>query len=53
MIDNFNNLLTLSPSLNFNQFAHLYQEFANEDRELTKIGMSEYTKSLENNEEKN
>ena len=41
------------PKPDFNQFAHLYQEFANEDRELTKIGMSEYTKSLENNEEKN
>ena len=30
------------------QFANLYQEFADEDRELAEIGISEYTKSLEN-----
>ena len=29
------------------QFANLYQEFADEDRELAEIGISEYTKSLE------
>jgi hypothetical protein len=30
------------------QFGNLYQEFADEDRELAEIGISEYTKSLEN-----
>ena len=32
----------------FSQFANLYQEFADEDRELAEIGISECTKSLEN-----
>jgi len=30
------------------QFTNLYQEFTDEDRELAEIGISEYTKSLEN-----
>jgi hypothetical protein len=29
------------------QFANLYQEFADEDRELAEMGMTEYTQSLE------
>ena len=41
------------PKPDLNQFTHLYQEFADEDRELAEMGMNEYTKSLENNEEKN
>ncbi|MGL5033132.1 MAG: hypothetical protein ACRC6M_04945 [Microcystaceae cyanobacterium] len=36
------------PKPDLNQFAHLYQEFANEDRELAEMGMNEYTKSLGN-----
>lgn len=35
------------PNPDLNQFAHLYQEFANEDRELAEMGISEYTQSLE------
>ncbi|MFM8296775.1 MAG: DUF2283 domain-containing protein [Microcystaceae cyanobacterium] len=38
------------PKPDLNQLAHLYQEFANEDRELAEMGMSEYTKSLKNEE---
>lgn len=34
------------PKPDLNQFAHLYQEFADEDRELAEIGISEYAKSL-------
>ncbi|MFM7384633.1 MAG: hypothetical protein ACKN9E_08205 [Microcystaceae cyanobacterium] len=34
-----------------NQFAHLYQEFAEEDRELAEMGMNEYTKSLEHEDQ--
>lgn len=33
---------------NLNQFSHLYQEFADGDRELAEMGMSEYTQSLKN-----
>ena len=33
------------------QFANLYQEFADEDRELAEIGISEYTKSLEHEDQ--
>ena len=36
------------PTPDLSQFANLYQEFADEDRELAEIGISEYTKSLEN-----
>jgi len=36
------------PTPDFGQFANLYQEFADEDRELAEMGMSEYIKSLEN-----
>lgn len=39
------------PKPDFNQFAHLYQEFANEDRELAEIGMTEYAQSLENEDQ--
>jgi hypothetical protein len=39
------------PKPDLNQFANLYQEFADEDRELAEIGMSEYTKSLENEDQ--
>jgi hypothetical protein len=39
------------PKPDLNQFAHLYQEFADEDRELTEMGMSEYTKSLEHEDQ--
>ena len=31
----------------FSQFVNLYQEFADEDRELAEMGMTEYTQSLE------
>ena len=34
------------PKPDLNQFAHLYQEFADEDRELAEIGISKYAKSL-------
>ena len=34
-----------------NQFANLYQEFADEDRGLAEMGMSEYTQSLENEDQ--
>jgi hypothetical protein len=33
------------------QFANLYQEFADEDRELAEMGMNEYTKSLKNEDQ--
>jgi len=39
------------PKPDLNQFAHLYQEFANEDRELAEIGMTEYAQSLENEDQ--
>jgi len=39
-------LSKLTPDLS--QFTSLYQEFADEDRELAEIGIFEYTKSLEN-----
>jgi hypothetical protein len=32
------------------QFANLYQEFANEDRELAEIGISEYAESLDHDD---
>jgi hypothetical protein len=35
----------------FSQFANLYQEFADEDRELAEMGMSEYTQSLEHEDQ--
>jgi len=35
----------------FSQFANLYQEFADEDRELAEIGMTEYAQSLENEDQ--
>jgi hypothetical protein len=35
-----------------NQFANLYQEFAQEDRELAEAGMSKYSELL-NSEDKN
>jgi hypothetical protein len=42
-------LSQLTPDLS--QFANLYQEFADEDRELAEIGMNEYTKSLKNEDQ--
>ena len=39
------------PTPDFSQFANLYQEFADEDRELAEIGMNEYTKSLKNEDQ--
>jgi hypothetical protein len=39
------------PKPDLNQFANLYQEFADEDRELAEMGMSEYTQSLENEDQ--
>ncbi|MEB3308731.1 MAG: hypothetical protein VKJ02_00700 [Snowella sp.] len=38
------------PKPDLNQFAHLYQEFANEDRELAEIGISEYAESLDHDD---
>ena len=35
----------------FSQFANLYQEFADEDRKLAEMGMSEYTQSLEHEDQ--
>jgi ABC-type taurine transport system substrate-binding protein len=35
----------------FIQFSNLYQEFADEDRELAEMGMSEYTQSLEHEDQ--
>jgi len=32
------------------QFANLYQEFADEDRELAEIGISEYVESLDHDD---
>ena len=34
------------PTPDLSQFANLYQEFADEDRELAEIGLSEYAESL-------
>lgn len=42
-------LSQLKPDLN--QIAHLYQEFAKEDRELAEIGMNEYSQFLENEDQ--
>lgn len=42
-------LSQLTPDLS--QFANLYQEFADEDRELAEMGMSEYMKSLKNEDQ--
>jgi len=39
------------PTPDFSQFASLYQQFAQEDQELAEIGMSEYTASLENEDQ--
>jgi hypothetical protein len=39
------------PTPDFSQFANLYQEFADEDRELAEIGMIEYTQSLEHEDQ--
>ena len=39
------------PTPDLSQFANLYQEFADEDRELAEIGMNEYTKSLKNEDQ--
>jgi hypothetical protein len=38
------------PKPDLNQFAHLYQEFSDEDRELAEIGISEYAKSLDHDD---
>jgi hypothetical protein len=38
------------PKPDLNQFAHLYQEFANENRELAEIGISEYAESLDHDD---
>jgi len=32
---------------NLNQFAHLYQEFAQEDRDLAEVGIAEYATQLQ------
>lgn len=34
----------------FSQFANLYQEFADEDREFAEIGISEYAESLDHDD---
>lgn len=39
------------PKPDLNQFAYLYQEFADEDQELAEMGMSEYRKSLEHEDQ--
>ena len=39
------------PTPDFSQFANLYQEFSDEDRELAEMWMSEYTQSLENEDQ--
>jgi hypothetical protein len=39
------------PKPDLNQFAHLYQEFADEDRELAEMDMNRYTQSLENEDQ--
>lgn len=41
-----------SQKTDVSQFANLYQEFAQEDRELAEAGISEYTELL-NSEDKN
>jgi len=38
------------PKPDLNQFAHLYQEFADEDREFPEIGISEYAESLDHDD---
>ena len=38
------------PKPDLNKFAHLYQEFANENCELTEIGISEYAESLDHDD---
>lgn len=40
------------PTADISQFANLYQEFAQEDRELAEVGISEYAEFL-NSEDKN
>lgn len=40
------------PTADISQFANLYQEFAQEDRELAEAGISEYAELL-NSEDKN
>ncbi|WP_271253376.1 hypothetical protein [Pseudanabaena sp. Chao 1811] len=40
------------PTADISQFANLYQEFAQEDRELAEVGISEYAELL-NSEDKN
>ena len=42
-------ILQITPD--FSQFANLYQEFADEDRDLAEMGMSEYTQSLEHEDQ--
>ncbi|ELS32351.1 MULTISPECIES: hypothetical protein [Pseudanabaena] len=40
------------PTADISQFANLYQEFAQEDRELAEVGISEYAELL-SSEDKN